>query len=101
MKPPEADGQPRLLAGVDAVPGVDPGRARHDHEVVLPGGATLLLYTDGLAERRHDDGAGTRLLDPVRAGAGLSLPEFCDHLVRGTTADTGDDIVVLAVRLNS
>jgi len=41
------------------------------------------------------------LLDPVRAGAGLSLPEFCDHLVRGTTADTGDDIVVLAVRLTS
>jgi PAS domain S-box-containing protein len=96
------DGRPRLLSGeVDVVLGVDPGARRHDCEVEIPPGSTLLLYTDGLFERRRDPGdhANTQLLDLVRRGATLPLPEFCDHLVRATTADTGDDIVVLALRL--
>jgi hypothetical protein len=31
----------------------------------------------------------------------LPLPAFCDHLVRGSSADTGDDIAVLAVRVDA
>ena len=97
------DGQaPRQLAGdVDVVLGVDPSSTRHDHEVELSPGCTLVLYTDGLFESRHDpdDTAGARLLDLVRRGADLPLPEFCDHLLRGSTADTGDDIAVLALRI--
>jgi PAS domain S-box-containing protein len=97
----EPDGTVRYMGGeVDVVLGVDPDRLRHDQEVALPAGATLVLYTDGLVERRNDpeDHAARELLDLVRTGAGLSLEAFCDHLLAGTRADTGDDIVVLAVR---
>jgi PAS domain S-box-containing protein len=98
-----ADGRPprHLDGAVDVVLGVDPAAVRRDHEVELRPGSTLLLYTDGLFEIRHDpaDAAGARLLDLVRSGAGLPLAEFCDHLVRGTAADTGDDIAVLALRI--
>lgn len=96
------DGPPRLLGGeVDLVLGVDPAARRRDRSVELVAGATLLLCTDGLYERRRDarDHAVAALLDLVRSGAGLPLAEFCDHLVRGSAADTGDDIVVLALRL--
>ncbi|GAA4555766.1 SpoIIE family protein phosphatase [Pseudonocardia xishanensis] len=97
----EADGTVTHVGGaVDVVLGVDPDRLRHDQEIVLPPGSTLVLYTDGLAERRDDpdDVAGRALLDLAAAGADMPLEAFCDHLVAGTTADTGDDIVVLAVR---
>jgi len=35
----------------------------------------------------------------VRRGKGLALPDLCEHLIRGTAADTGDDVVVLALRV--
>jgi PAS domain S-box-containing protein len=96
-------GEPLLLrGGVGVVLGVAPERPRVDCEVELEPGATLLLYTDGLVERRNDphDTASTDLLDLVRRGKQLSLSDLCDHLVRGTTADTGDDMVVLALRVH-
>jgi serine phosphatase RsbU (regulator of sigma subunit) len=96
------DGEARLLTGrVDLVLGLYPGTRRHDGVAEIPPGSTLLLYTDGLFERRRDhaDAAVRSLLDLVRRGVPLALPEFCDHLVRGTIADTGDDIAVLAVRV--
>ncbi|MCE3554765.1 SpoIIE family protein phosphatase [Pseudonocardia sp. RS11V-5] len=96
-----ADGTARYATGaVDVVLGVDPDRLRHDQEIELVPGATLVLYTDGLAERRDDvDDRGAReLLALAEAGAHLDLEALCDHLVSGTTADTGDDIVVLALR---
>jgi serine phosphatase RsbU (regulator of sigma subunit)/PAS domain-containing protein len=95
-------GDPVLLTGgVGVVLGVAPQCPRADREVELRPGATLLLYTDGLVERRNDpeDHASADLLDLVRRGKGLSLSDLCDHLVRGTTADTGDDMVVLALRV--
>ena len=84
----------------DVVLGVDADLPRKDHEIELPPGSTLLLYTDGLMERRHDpdDTAGEALRRLVVDAARLPLDRFCDRLVRSTTADTGDDIVVLAVR---
>ncbi|WP_344412800.1 SpoIIE family protein phosphatase [Pseudonocardia ailaonensis] len=99
----EADGTASFLGGaVDVVLGVDPDRLRHDQEITLPAGATLVLHTDGLAERRNDpdDRAARDLLALVRSGAGLELQAFCEHLVTGSTADTGDDVVVLAVRVS-
>ena len=96
-------GEPRFLGGeVGIVLGVAPGSVRGDSEVALPVGSTLLLYTDGLVERRHDpeDRAAGELLALVRAHAHRPLGDFCDHLVRDTAADTDDDIVVLAVRVS-
>ena len=83
--------------------GVAPDRPRTDREVELLPGATLLLYTDGLVERRNDpdDTASAVLLDLVRRGKELPLSDLCDHLVRGTGADTGDDMVVLALRVSA
>ncbi|MBW0118029.1 SpoIIE family protein phosphatase [Pseudonocardia abyssalis] len=97
-----AAGEPAFLTGdVGIVLGVAPDTVRRDSEIVLPPGSTLLLYTDGLVERRRDpDGrANADLLELVRAHAHRPLGEFCDHLVRDTAADTDDDIVVLAVRV--
>lgn len=97
-----AGGEPRLLTdAADVVLGVDPDGPRRDHEVELPAGATLVLYTDGLAERRNDpdDDASAMLLELVREAARLPLDRFCDHLVQGSRADTGDDVVVLALRV--
>ena len=97
-----ADGEPVLLTGgVGVVLGVAPESPRADREVELAAGSTLLLYTDGLLERRNDpdDRAPGELLDLVRRGKGLALPDLCEHLVRGTSADTGDDMVVLALRV--
>ncbi len=96
------DGEPVLLTGdVGVVLGVAPDLPRADREVELVAGSTLLLYTDGLLERRHDpdDRAPAELLDLVRRGRGLALTDLCEHLVLGTAADTGDDMVVLALRV--
>lgn len=95
------DGVARPLeAEVDVVLGIDAGLGRHDHEIALPPGSTLLLYTDGLFERRRDpdDVATAALIGLVESAADLPLDRFCDALVRNTAADTGDDVVVLAVR---
>ncbi|WP_300011779.1 SpoIIE family protein phosphatase [Pseudonocardia sp.] len=95
-------GEPCFLTGeVGIVLGVAPDLPRRDSEVDVPPGSTLLLYTDGLAEQRRDpdDRAAAELLELVRTHAHRPLGEFCDHLVRGTSADTDDDIAVLAVRL--
>jgi PAS domain S-box-containing protein len=66
----------------------------------LAGGATLLLFTDGLIERRGvsiQDGL-TRLRDEA-ARADRDLDALCDHLletmVRG---ETSDDVAMLALR---
>jgi serine phosphatase RsbU (regulator of sigma subunit) len=96
------DGEPRLLTGVaDIVLGVASEEERHEYVVDLAPGCTLLLYTDGLVEHRDDadDQASADLLHLARTGARLPLAELCDHLVSGSTADTGDDMVVLAVRV--
>ncbi|MEV7552184.1 SpoIIE family protein phosphatase [Amycolatopsis sp. NPDC089917] len=49
-----ADGTAQLLEGGRSIPlGVRPGRPRPEARVVIPPRATLLLYTDGLVERRR------------------------------------------------
>jgi serine phosphatase RsbU (regulator of sigma subunit)/PAS domain-containing protein len=69
--------------------------------VELPAGSTLLLFTDGLFERRASDlDAGRDRLRTLAAElAGESLDALCDGLLAGLLADGAeDDVAVLAVR---
>ena len=62
------DGRASLLERpVDLLLGVDPDTPRHHHAIALRPGATVVLYTDGLVERRDaslDDGLGRLLGAP-------------------------------------
>ncbi|MFY1687358.1 SpoIIE family protein phosphatase [Plantactinospora sp. WMMB782] len=73
-----------------------------DLEFVLPRGATLVLYTDGLVERRDVD--LDRRLDDLAGVAAVvdeDLDEFCWRLLAELTpAEASDDIAVVALRLH-
>jgi len=97
------DGDAELLVrGVDLLLGVVPERPRHDHAVSLAPGSTVLLYTDGLVERRGSSlDEGTALLRTAAtrlARAGLTLDQLCDALLAELGGDFDDDVALLAVR---
>jgi CheY-like chemotaxis protein len=72
-----------------------------DLEFVLPPGGTLVLYTDGLIERRDADiDVGMAALAACAAEVEPSLDAFCQRLlVRLADADDqDDDIAVVALR---
>jgi PAS domain S-box-containing protein len=100
------DGEVSVLDGkpADLLLGVSPECVREDHVEVLGRGATVLLYTDGLVERRDRDiDAGTdELVAVVREFAALPLEELCDRVLeRLFLPDAEDDVALLAVRLKS
>jgi PAS domain S-box-containing protein len=92
----------RFLEGGRSVPigAADPAVFR-EATAILPPGSSLLLYTDGLVERR-----GTPLEDRLAElaaaaeSAGDELGEMCEHVIRVLLgdADPGDDVALLAVR---
>jgi phosphoserine phosphatase RsbU/P len=97
-----ADGSVEILERTpDLLVGVDPSARRHDHEMRLARGDTVLLYTDGLVERRGSPlDAGTAwLAEELAAQAGRPLPQLCDEVVSGMSDRLADDVAVLAVRL--
>jgi PAS domain S-box-containing protein len=101
----DADGKVSLLdpPPSDILLGVSPDAQREDHVVVLQHNCTVLLYTDGLVERRNRDiDAGTEdLKDVLRDCADLPLGALCDRvLARLFLPDAEDDVAVLAVRLH-
>jgi len=96
---PEGDAAYELLLGLD------PTTERTDSVVTIPRGATVLLYTDGLVERRGQLlGDGIDELRGVLAdlvAAGLTLDELCDELLRRMLPDVReDDVAIVAVRLH-
>ena len=89
--------------GNDLLLGFDPSTGRREHAAVLPTGGTLVLYTDGLVERRTqvvDDGIAIlagHLGELARHGT--PLEELCDHLLaRMLPERLEDDVALLAVR---
>jgi hypothetical protein len=96
------DGDTRFLnAGRSLLLGVLPETIRPDAEEPLPPGSTLLLYTDGLIERRDevlDDGM-TRLRRRAAGLARVPVETFCDELLAGLGTDSEDDIALIAVRI--
>ncbi|MFI8231189.1 PP2C family protein-serine/threonine phosphatase [Streptomyces sp. NPDC085900] len=96
------DGDTRYLTGGQGLLlGVDPDEPRPHAVEVLPSGSTVLLYTDGLIERRGEglDVGMTRLRQHAAALAREPLEIFCDELLTGLAADHADDVAVLAARL--
>jgi serine phosphatase RsbU (regulator of sigma subunit) len=92
------DGEPP-----DLLLGVEPDRPRTDRVGTIERGGTLLLYTDGLVERRDRDiDAGIDELCRVLGGlTELPLQELCDRLLeRMYLPDTEDDVALLAVRVH-
>jgi serine phosphatase RsbU (regulator of sigma subunit) len=88
---------PELLLGVSA------DTVRTDHVVPLPPGSTVLLYTDGLVERRGEVLAAgiERLVRTAGDLAHLPLPELLGELVqRLVGAAAEDDTAVLGLRLH-
>ena len=100
----DASGRPTFLSGARSTPlgtledGVD---LPHDR-LVLEAGETLLLYTDGLVERR-DEGIIARLhqLQEAVVGAPAGLQECIEHVTTMLTGDAVrfDDVAVLALRM--
>lgn len=95
------DGRTRYLdAGSGLLLGMDPDAPRPSATDAIPAHSTLLLYTDGLIERRGEslDDAMERLRRCASDLACEPLEVFCDELLIGLGADSDDDIAVLAVR---
>jgi serine/threonine protein phosphatase PrpC len=67
----------------------------------MPEGSTLLLFTDGLFERRGvplDDGRA-QVREVLRGSADVPLDNLCDRLLAEMLGDgVEDDVAVLAIR---
>ena len=88
---------------VDLPLGVGPGRARHDETFVLAPGSVLVMFTDGLVERRDRDLAvGLADVDAVLGSlAGEPLDVLLDSLLGTLLSGVGqaDDVAAVAVRV--
>ncbi|GAB4079367.1 hypothetical protein GCM10028783_03150 [Modestobacter muralis] len=88
---------PDLLLGISA------NARRADHAAQLSPGDTVLLYTDGLVERRGStlDEGTVWLVEALAPLAGRPLEELCDVLLEGMAGAVPDDVALLAVRVRA
>jgi serine phosphatase RsbU (regulator of sigma subunit)/anti-sigma regulatory factor (Ser/Thr protein kinase) len=98
-----ADGTTQLLEGGHTIPlGVRPNRPRPEAHAIIPARAMLLLYTDGLVERRRsalDDGIA-RTCDLLQEGRAFALEDLANQIM-SRLAPTGgyqDDVALLLYR---
>jgi two-component system, chemotaxis family, sensor kinase Cph1 len=99
---PEGERQVLIGGRAGLLLGVDPSAVRTEHVAVIERGSTLLLYTDGLVERRDqvfDD--GVELLGQVLAELRhRPVEEICDELLARLLPERAeDDVAMVAVRL--
>ena len=89
---------------VDLLLGFDCATHRSESSCELLPGSTLLLYTDGLVERRGvslDDGLAGLLATLTRLG-GEPLESLCDELLKELLPGVAeDDIAIVAVRFTA
>jgi sigma-B regulation protein RsbU (phosphoserine phosphatase) len=99
----EAGGEARLVTGALSPPlgaGIT-GRPKSAEVHRLPAGGRLLLYTDGLVERRDERlDRSLEALRVVAASAPPTLEAMCDRVLDALAPDIGswpDDVALLAV----
>jgi serine phosphatase RsbU (regulator of sigma subunit) len=97
------DGTSETLAGtvVDCLLGVVPETQRHDQELYVPSGATLVLFTDGLVGGRREDldVARARLVAVLAANSDCTVDELADAVFAELVDDQpADDAALLLVR---
>jgi serine phosphatase RsbU (regulator of sigma subunit)/anti-sigma regulatory factor (Ser/Thr protein kinase) len=98
-----ASGETRLLDELRSRPiGVAAARRYEEATVELARGDTLVLYTDGLVERRGesiDEGVAV-LAEAARDAVDRSVDELCDRLLAATDGWAAvDDVALLAIRV--
>ncbi|MFD3663719.1 SpoIIE family protein phosphatase [Streptomyces sp. NPDC058659] len=96
------DGRARLLdPPKDVLLGAVPSFPYREQRIGLRPGDTLLLYTDGLIERRHDgiDEGLARLAAEAARLAPRGPARLVDELLSTATGDTDDDTSLVAVRV--
>ena len=96
------DGATFLQEGSSTMIGVELGEPRRPAVVHLPAGATLLMYTDGLVERRGSD--LDERLELVRSTAAQlhfrSPQHLCNQLIERVRREgASDDVALLALTL--
>jgi serine phosphatase RsbU (regulator of sigma subunit) len=95
-----SDGASRLLdTPPDLLLGLDAATDRTSHRMLLERGATLVLYSDGLIERRNAPiSRGLEWLVGVLKGQHRqSVEGICDYLLE-TAFAVEDDVVLLVLR---
>ncbi|HXO82842.1 MAG TPA: SpoIIE family protein phosphatase [Mycobacterium sp.] len=98
-----ADGATRMLDDAHTIAlGVRPGWLRPEAQVIMPARATLVLYTDGLVERRRialDHGI-SRVAALVRDGVASTLDDLANQIMSGLAPSGGyqDDVALLLYR---
>jgi hypothetical protein len=96
------DGVPEMLPLPGGVLlGLDPDAEYEEATLAMRGGDTLLLFTDGLIERRADS-----ISDALREFTAAAVPvgddaaAHADRILAGALSDTGDDACLVAVRIH-
>jgi serine phosphatase RsbU (regulator of sigma subunit)/GAF domain-containing protein/anti-sigma regulatory factor (Ser/Thr protein kinase) len=98
-----ADGTIRIIEDGRTIPvGVRPDRIRPEARLTLPARAVLLLYTDGLVERRHtglDDGIA-EVCALLRESRDAELEHLASHIMQRLAPSDGyqDDVALLLYR---
>jgi serine phosphatase RsbU (regulator of sigma subunit) len=80
--------------------GLDPDAEYEEAELPMRGGDTLLLFTDGLIERRADSiSDALREFTAAAMPAGPDVSAHADRIINHALSDTGDDACLVAVRI--
>ncbi|MGY1754078.1 SpoIIE family protein phosphatase [Blastococcus sp. SYSU D01042] len=88
----------------DLLLGVDHGAPRRESVVALQRGTTVLMFTDGLIERRAGDldSGMASLRDAAEELADRPLDELCDEIIeRLVQGQPEDDVALVAIRLQA
>ncbi|HUS61862.1 MAG TPA: SpoIIE family protein phosphatase [Acidimicrobiales bacterium] len=99
-------GQARFLEGSGPFLGVTGGSSPHESSVVLEDGDFLVLYTDGLIERRDEaitEGLA-QLVDAAAGSSASSAREMCTQLLSSllpSGAARNDDVAILVARVGA